>query len=151
MKKNYLIILVLILVFILVASFIIISRGRKNSDDVLNSAQLEIQPSTYDWGEIPHDKEAIAEIKLINTGDNDVEIYKITTSCSCTTAEFLEELDNKTISPGGEKILTVVFDPTFHKDQELGPVTREVYIKTNIPDQEEVVIRLEGTIVDQTI
>jgi len=144
-------IIIVIVIFALVIG-LALSYNKNNigiSEDYID-ANLDINPTYFDWGEIPLNKKAITEVTLSNPGTSNIEILKITTSCSCTSAKFVDQqdLDSRIIEPGETAVIEVTFDPLFHEDQELGPITREVYIKTTAPDQEEVTIRFEGIIVD---
>lgn len=88
---------------------------------------------------------------LTNTGDGNLVIKGMDTSCLCTTAEIIngDEVGptygmgshgnpqgwSTTIEPGHDAILRVTYDPNAHGKFN-GPVTRTVSILSNTPIQE---------------
>ncbi|MBS3735989.1 DUF1573 domain-containing protein [Candidatus Bipolaricaulota bacterium] len=69
--------------------------------------KLEATPLSHDFGEIrpePTDK----QFELKNTGEELLQITRVTTSCSCTSAE----VEDREIEPGNSTNLMVTFDPT---------------------------------------
>jgi hypothetical protein len=75
-----------------------------------------------------------------NTGDADLEIGNLVTSCGCTTAN----LSTSIIPPGRRADLTVTFDPDFHATE--GRVTRLVWFATNDPSQPWVEVRIDADV-----
>lgn len=63
-------------------------------------------PSSYDFGRIDP-KPVEKDFELGNTGDSTLRVSRVSTSCSCTTAEVSKE----EIPAGNSAILTVNFDP----------------------------------------
>ncbi|HJY62918.1 MAG TPA: DUF1573 domain-containing protein [Ignavibacteria bacterium] len=66
--------------------------------------------------------EVVYEIKFKNTGDSDLKITSVSTSCGCSSA--LTSSDN--IAPGSEGTIKFTFN-----GQGFGKVTKAVYIVTN--------------------
>ncbi len=75
-----------------------------------------------------------------NTGDADLEIRNLVTSCGCTTANLSASI----IPPGRRADLTVTFDPDFHVTK--GGVVRLVWFATNDPTQPWIEVRIEADV-----
>ncbi len=154
MNKRNVVIIVGVLVGLLAVVFgvMLSQRGQEVSgvQDKRSGPKITISPDEYDWGDIQIDEKALATFTVTNSGDENLLIYRISTSCACTKASFTnsDTVSDVTIESGDSETLEVVFDPQFHDDQVLGEVVREVYIKTNDPDKSEVTIPLIGILVD---
>jgi hypothetical protein len=85
-----------------------------------------VDPPSYDFGTIPQET-VTHSFTVMNKGDKDLVIGKITTSCGCTTAK----IDQKIIPPGQKATLEVTFDPLAHDTK--GKTTRTVHLETNDP------------------
>lgn len=155
MKPNKKFIVPVIIISIILATSLFIYKKNTNENstvdesnvtDVLQS-KLVVTPEKENWGNIPLGSKAVSEIKIKNESEKEIQILKVTTSCSCTSAEFIDnEATPITLAPGETKLLKVIFDSEYHKDQPLGDITREVYIKTDSKEQEEIAVRFVGTV-----
>jgi hypothetical protein len=105
--------------------------------------QIAVEPSSFDWGEIPNDRAITQDFLVKNEGGSPLEILGITTSCGCTTAR----VEDSTLEPGGQTRLQVTLDPTVHEPM-IGPVVRFVYLRTNDPDDPEISLELQATLVE---
>jgi len=47
---------------------------------------MEIEPEEYDFGGVKQDQELVHEFTIKNTGDEDLEIRRIATTCGCAAA-----------------------------------------------------------------
>lgn len=112
--------------------------------------KLTLETSSFDFGEVAMaDGLAKRVIKVQNTGDADLKISKIETSCMCTTAA-LEVNGQKsepfgmpghggsapifwsaTIKPGESGSLEIIFDPNAHGPDATGVITRNITIFSN--------------------
>ena len=101
---------------------------------------LELPSTTHDFGSIPKRPDVSHVFAVRNTGDADLQISNLVTSCGCTTAE----LSSSVIPPGQRADLTVVFDPDFHETQ--GLVTRVVWFATNDPTQPWVEVQITADV-----
>jgi hypothetical protein len=82
------------------------------------------------------------ETIIQNNGQGDLIIEAVTTSCGCTSAEVVPS-----VIPAGERgTLTIRFDSGAHGPDEVGSVTRQVFIATNDPDQSEIVFSFTAEI-----
>lgn len=131
MKIKYLVILTVLLT-IFIAGCTTIAKG----------PELKAIPETYDFGKIKaEDGVVTAEVKLKNTGSQALEILGISTSCGCTTAEA----DKEILLSGEVTNLKIEFDPNVHEGLT-GLLKREVYIRTNNPNEPETIIRVTVTV-----
>ncbi len=110
---------------------------------------------TFDWGDIPADQVVQHTFKLSNTGNADLVITQVYTSCGCTIPALAgRELGENgevnpplVIPPGESHDLTVSYDPKVLQDE--GPIVKYVQIFSNDPagTQGEVRFRLIGNVV----
>ena len=99
-----------------------------------------------DFGDIePLGDPVATTIEVTNSGEGVLVIYRISTSCGCTTAS----MDSSALEPGKSRPLKIAFDPQVHPD-EYGPITRVVYIQSSDPDQPELEIDVVGTVLQDT-
>jgi hypothetical protein len=101
------------------------------------SPKIEVIPDFKDLGDIP--KEGFNYTFIVkNSGDAQLKIAKVTTSCGCTLASI--ERDN--IPSGGEARLHVTFNPKFMKEEIRGPVSRTIFVKSNDPEAPDLEIKI---------
>ncbi len=98
-------------------------------------------PSSH-LGEIPFGEVVTFEVPLKNSGTAELIIEAVSTSCGCTTAEVQPEV----LAPGAEARLTVTFDSGAHGPDATGEVTRQVFIRSNDPDEPEIEFRFTAVI-----
>jgi hypothetical protein len=117
-----------------------------------SQVELQLEQTTYDWGTISMaDGKVSADFEIANKGEEVLKIYGITTTCTCTTAQFFWEGGNSplfsmhgrsnnvvSIDPGQTVNLKVVFDPAYHGPSGVGPATRGVLMKTNDVNRPEI-------------
>ena len=142
---------------------VMISASGNSSDSLAistdaNPPQIEISPTSYDWGSIGTDV-VEGKVNVKNTGGSDLVIYKISTSCGCTSAslsvgdEFsgyramdhgsLKRVD-MIIHPGEEGTLSVRYDPLFHGQPAVGTIKRSIYLRSNDPENPEAVANFQA-------
>jgi len=88
---------------------------------------IYITPITKDLGEVIYGEIAKTTFKLKNNTKEKVDITKISTSCSCTSAT----VSKKSLKPYEDVDVFVEFNPAVHKDDtDLGDIIRTIYIDT---------------------
>jgi hypothetical protein len=102
--------------------------------------RLDMPSARYDFGRIPKRPDVAHVFAVQNTGDADLEIRNLVTSCGCTVAQ----LSSSVIPPGQRADLTVTFDPDFHETK--GQVARLVWFATNDPTQPWVEVRINADV-----
>jgi rhodanese-related sulfurtransferase len=89
---------------------------------------IEISPVTRDLGTVIYGEISEAEFTLTNFSTQKLEITKVSTSCSCTSAE----VEKDSLEPYESTLVKVSFNPAVHKDDtDLGDLTRTIYIDTD--------------------
>ncbi len=94
---------------------------------------LVLGDTEVDLGEVVNGEVLTIEIPIQNTGNKELVIEAVTTSCGCTSAE----VKPARIAPGGEGVLYIQFDSGAHGPESNGPVMRQIFIASNDPDQPE--------------
>jgi len=69
-------------------------------------------------------------------------VEAVSTSCGCTTAT----LEPMTIQPGETALLRIEFDSGAHGPEANGPLTRQVFIASNDPEQTETVVEIKANV-----
>jgi len=137
------------------------SGSRLQQSAVASGGKAEVPVTSFDWGTIDYGGgDAIAEFIINNPGSGPLSLSEVSTSCMCTTAQIIIN-DQKSpffgmhqksswigqIPPGVQAKLKVVFDPAFHGPSGVGPVVRQVVMKTNDPEHPKLEFNLTGTVV----
>ena len=102
--------------------------------------QLDMPSASHNFGSIYEHWDVTHTFAMQNTGDADMQISNLVTSCGCTTVE----LSSSVIPPGQRADLTVTFDANYHETQ--GEVTRLVWFATNDPTQPWVEVRIAADV-----
>jgi len=102
--------------------------------------RLTLSSVVHDFGRIYSSWDVTHVFVVQNTGDADLEIDNLVTSCGCTTAR----LSSDVIPPGQSAELSVTFDADYHPTE--GEVTRLVWFATNDPTQPWVEVRLTADV-----
>lgn len=129
-------------IWAVLAVLIVAGAGLYGYNQSAPPPRIAIEPSTFDWGEVPNDQPVTQSFAVRNTGGGSLEIQGLSTSCGCTTAE----IGQRRLAPRDATELRVTFDPTAHPDLE-GSVVRAVYLRTKDPAQPEAVLELHVTVV----
>ena len=103
--------------------------------------RMEIPYPQHNFGRIPSRRDVAHVFAIQNTGNDDLVISNLVTSCGCTTAE----LSSDVIRPGQRADLTVVFDPDYHFTR--GEVTRLVWFATDDPASPWAEVRITADVV----
>ena len=103
-------------------------------------ARLHAPTLSHDFGRIYERWDVTHIFAVQNTGDADLVISNLVTSCGCTVAE----LSSNVIPPGQRADLAVTFDADFHETS--GEVTRLVWFATNDPTQPWVEVRVTADV-----
>ncbi len=107
------------------------------------SADLVIEQTSIDLGQVTNGEVRSMEIPLRNAGSSELVIESVTTSCGCTSAE----VSPTTIQPGESGLLLVQFDSGAHGPESNGPVMRQVFIASNDSDEPEMEFRFTAEVI----
>jgi len=101
--------------------------------------RLAVEPESFDFGEARQERTLTKEFRLVNIGDQELVIERLSTSCGCTVVES----GATTLGPGGSTSLRVEMQTR----KERGPVVRTVLVQTNDSERPRVRIELRATVV----
>jgi hypothetical protein len=101
---------------------------------------IVVEPDGFDFGRALVNKTLTKEFVLRNTGDAELEIRSVRTSCGCTAALP----GSRKIAPGSHTSLTVTLDTRGHP----GKLQRAVYVESNDPHTRVLQIQLSVEVVD---
>ena len=104
--------------------------------------QISLETNTLDFGDVVNGTIITEEITVTNTGTEPLQIESVATSCGCTKANITPEI----IQPGEQGILHIEFDSGAHGPDESGELNRQIFIASNIPDQEEVIVEFVANV-----
>lgn len=105
---------------------------------------VEITPASQDLGTVIYGDVATTEFTLTNFTPKKLEITRVSTSCSCTSAE----VEKMSLEPYESVAVEVSFDPAVHKDDtDLGEITRTIYIDTDNPNFKQITSTITATVI----
>jgi hypothetical protein len=105
--------------------------------------RIELSTTNFDFGAISNRKAVSQEFTVRNTGQGELSIVGVSTSCGCTTAQ----IDKQQLAPGETAQLTVTFDPLVHNGAT-GEFVRVVYVRSDDPDTPEATLTVHVTVVE---
>lgn len=97
-------------------------RSRKSKSD---GPRMEISPADHDFGNVPQNQKLVYEFLVMNTGSEELEIKRLSTTCGCTAAITKD----RTVPPGGSTKLEVTLETRKYK----GFIERSVSVASNDP------------------
>ena len=89
---------------------------------------IVVSPTYYDFGEVDARTTVTHQFVITNKGGSPLVIEQSYTTCTCTTAELTAAI----IPPGQVSLVTVRFDPAFHRTGA-ATVRRGLILQTNDP------------------
>ncbi|MEK9183310.1 MAG: DUF1573 domain-containing protein [Patescibacteria group bacterium] len=98
--------------------------------------QIIVEPASYNFGELIFGVIAETKFKIKNAGPGVLQISRLTTSCSCTTAS----VGKNQLNPGEETELVVRYDTSAmgSGSHGTGQQDRIIYVKSNDPVRPQV-------------
>jgi len=158
MEKKFLLIIALVTAVVLSGGVILFSNSGGSAARIEKTlgAQIQIPHKNFDFKDIKYNGGNVTHaFPIKNNGSKELVLANLSTSCMCTQV-YLKKGDEKSPSFGmkghsaasdwkGEVI--VVFDPTAHGPQGIGPVERFVSAETNDPDNPYVEFAFNGVVV----
>ena len=123
MNKN------ILLLFILVCS--VYSQGQ-------NSAFITFDSLTINYGKILQGDNGTVDFKFTNTGDRDLKINRVRSSCGCTIPKKPDSL----IAPGVSDLIKVNYDT-----ERIGIINKTVIVNSNAANG-TVILKITGEVLD---
>lgn len=109
-----------------------------SKEELENAPVFGIESTRFDFGEIKQREKADIEFAFKNTGESDLIIRKVRSSCGCTTVTPA----NTTIKPGESSMIKAVFDAGVRKGKQHKVIT----VITNDPKKSQVSLVVSGTV-----
>ena len=102
---------------------------------------IEAVPDFFDFGDLEYGDLAEHTFKIKNSGEEVLEIKRLSTSCACTSAE----IEKEALSPGEEVNLFVKYNTGLMTgDHAKGNQERIIYIKSNDPINPQIEITIKA-------
>lgn len=109
-------------------------------EQLKNAPKIEFEERNYNFGKVPKGQKQIEkEFVFKNTGNSDLKIRKIRTTCGCTTASP----EKTVLKPGESSSFKAVFTPGSRR----GVQRKSIYVITNDPQNSNVRLMISGEIV----
>jgi rhodanese-related sulfurtransferase len=94
-------------------------------------SKVSIDPPTRDLGTVSYGEVPTTNFTLTNFTPVSMAVTRVSTSCSCTSAE----VKKTELEPYDSTAVDVSFDPAVHQDDtDLGDITRTIYLETDNPN-----------------
>lgn len=97
---------------------------------------VEWEGKVHDFGEIPQGTPVTHTFKVVNTGEEPLNISNVKASCGCTATDYTKEA----IPPGGEGFVQARYNAA-----AAGVFNKSVTVTYNVANQREL-LRLKGTV-----
>lgn len=149
-----------ILIILFVGGFVVykISGGEK-----IQTAQayMEVDKYSINLGKVSMASGIVkTNFNLKNSGDQEMEINALQTSCMCTTVKLIIDGNESPIfgmhanpawkanlAAGASAVLEVSYDPNAHGPEGTGPFERLILVGSNAGNKEELQLKISGTVV----
>ena len=110
---------------------------------VLADAKIAFPKETHDFGTIQEkDGDVTVSFEFTNTGDTPLLITRATATCGCTTPDYTK----KPLRPGEKGEIKV----TYHAKGRPGPFDKSIYVYSNDPKNEKVLLTITGNVISST-
>jgi len=105
--------------------------------------EVKITPEQMDLGKVDYLEGAELEFTLTNNTANELEVTRLTGSCSCTKPS----MEKMTVSPYSSEVIKVKFEPSVHEDDsDLGELTRQIFVETDNPNFADLSVKFTATV-----
>lgn len=107
--------------------------------------QINLETTNFDFGDVVNGDVLERDLAVNNEGNEPIIAQSVSTTCGCTTAT----LEPMTIPSGGSANLHITFDSGAHGPELTGQITRQIFIKSNDPDQPEAMVEFTANVVTE--
>ena len=101
-----------------------------------NSAYITFDSLTINYGKILQGDNGTVDFKFTNTGDRDLKINKVRSSCGCTIPKKPDSL----IAPGVSDLIKVNYDT-----ERIGIINKTIIVNSNAAN-ETVILKITGEV-----
>ncbi len=126
----------LFLVLGMVVPFVIFPFGEGEGQN--KDPQIRFEEREYNWGTAFEGDKVVHVFSFTNTGDGELVIDKVSSSCGCTVALLSE----KVIPPGEKGEIKATFDST----RRAGKQTKTITVQSNDPNEPSAKLTITGLI-----
>ena len=109
-----------------------------NSAIAQKTAKMQFKSETIDYGEIKKGSDGVRVFEFTNTGDIDLVITNVTSSCGCT----IPKKPDGPIKPGASGKIEVKYDTN-----RLGPIRKTVTVYSNAEEPTKA-LKIKGRVLD---
>lgn len=95
------------------------SSSAESSASGTDGPQIKFEETEHDFGHIIQGERVMYRFKFTNTGNSDLLITKVSTSCGCTVGEYPKTV----VAPGKSDYLEVSFDSSKRKGVQSKTIT----------------------------
>ena len=133
----------------------------------LSNASYKMDKSSYSFGTISMNDGTVETFyELTNTGNEDIFVQELFTSCMCTKAQLILADDTqtglygmkghggqndfyvgKTIKSGETVKVKAIFDPNAHGPQGVGTIKRNITLSTNLKDNPNIQFSFDAEVI----
>lgn len=162
--KTIVIGLILFSVVFVGGSYFLLAGGNKPEVKIAsysskdkNRPVAEVKQTLTDLGKMKVSDEKSAEFTIKNIGNKSLQLYDMNSSCNCTFGQLIyqgkisEEFGMHSpsdylgdIAPNTEAKIKVIYRPSIMP--VYGPIEREVYLSTNDPDKQKLVLQVKAVV-----
>lgn len=103
------------------------------------TAKMEFKSETLDYGEIKKGSDGVRVFEFKNTGDTDLIIKEVTSSCGCTIPKKPED----PIKPGKTGEIEVKYNTN-----RVGPIRKTVTVYSNAEEPTKA-LKIKGRVLDE--
>ncbi len=96
--------------------------------DTIGTPVITFANVTHDFGTIDEGEKVACVFKFSNTGDADLVLTSVLTSCGCTVSKF----SKKPIPPGGSGTIEITYDSTDRNGMQTKTITVQSNAKNKI-------------------
>ncbi len=124
-------------------NFIIIVISLFLSGSVLGQiGEISFEKTTHDFGQIQMASGLVSyDFVFKNTGNADLKILQVKTSCGCTAPEY----PSTNIKPGASQKIKITFNPQGRP----GPFHKSITVVINNPDKPNTVLFIKGFVIQE--
>ena len=108
-------------------------------NDTIGTPVITFANVTHDFGTIDEGEKVACVFKFSNTGDADLVLTSVLTSCGCTVSKF----SRKPIPPGGSGTI----DITYNSSDRSGKQTKTITVQSNAQNK-IMILRITAEVID---
>lgn len=132
---------------VIVTIFLVQCRGNSSSantkyvlNDTIGTPVIKFASIEHDFGKIKEGERVACVFKFSNTGDADLVLTSVQTSCGCTVSKY----SKKPIPPGGSGTIEITYDSS----DRHGKQTKTITVQSNA-GKKIMILRITAEVIDK--